>query len=158
MVHKKSTFAKHIKMEGSMSLYSMFSLLADSASQHTTTGTGDASAWGDWAWLKGIADFIDSLIVPIMILVGTAGLIYSIVLGVNLARADGAEKVKEAKQRLVNAIVGLVSIIVLMLLLWLFIANVPAIFGENGIQINNYGSNTESGGGGSVIQAVISML
>ena len=48
---------------------------------------------------------------------------------VNLARADSAEKIKEAKSRMINAIIGLVSIIALCLLLWLFIENVPTIFG-----------------------------
>lgn len=85
--------------------------------------------WGSFDWLKDIVGSINWVMIPLMILVGTAGLIYAVVLGVNLARADGAEKIKEAKQRLVNAIVGLVSIIVLCLLLWLFISNVPTIFG-----------------------------
>ena len=89
----------------------------------------DSYDWGSWVWLKEIVGSINWIMIPIMVLVGTAGLIYAVVLGVNLARADGAEKIKEAKQRLVNAIVGLVSIIVLCLLLWLFVQNVPTIFG-----------------------------
>lgn len=112
-----------------MSFLTNFALLAEEAD------------WGNWAWLKEVVGSINWVMIPLMILVGTAGLIYAVVLGVNLARADGAEKIKEAKQRLINAIVGLVSIIVLCLLLWLFISNVPTIFGFIGDNSNS-GGNT----------------
>ena len=113
------------------------SLMADIATKFAllTAGGGDDATtnndfdWGDWEFLKEIVEAIDWVMIPIMILVGTAGLIYAVVLGVNLARADSAEKIKEAKSRMINAIIGLVSIIALCLLLWLFIENVPTIFG-----------------------------
>lgn len=113
-----------------MSFLTNFALLADDTS------------WGDFEWLKDVVGSINWVMVPLMILVGTAGLIYAVVLGVNLARADGAEKIKEAKQRLINAIVGLVSIILLCLLLWLFIdKGIPAIFGSHdGTAPTNTGS------------------
>ena len=76
-----------------------------------------------------ILDYVEIALIPIMIIVGAAGIIYAIYLGVNLARADSADKRQEAKSRMINAIIGLVSIFVLILLMFLFIANIDAIFG-----------------------------
>lgn len=80
---------------------------------------------GAWSWVGAIVNAINKLLYPILILVGTAGVIYAIYLGVNLARADSADKQKEAKQRMINAIIGLVSIIALILLLKLFCQMLP---------------------------------
>ena len=75
---------------------------------------------GQWEWVGNIVDAINQLLWPILILVGTVGVIYAVYLGVNLARADSADKQKEAKQRMINAIIGLACIIALILLLKLF--------------------------------------
>lgn len=103
-----------------------FSLIA---SIFNGAALADSTDWGDFEFLKEIVGTIDFIMIPIMILVGTAGLIYAVVLGVNLARAESADKIKEAKTRMINAVIGLVSIIVLCLLLWLFLRNVDSIFG-----------------------------
>ncbi len=76
-------------------------------------------------WVKQIVDSINQLLYPILILVGSAGLIYAIYLGVNLARADSADKQQEAKKRMINAIIGLVSIVALILLLKLLCSQLP---------------------------------
>jgi len=76
-------------------------------------------------WVKRIVKAINSLLYPILILVGSAGLIYSIYLGVNLARADSADKQQEAKKRMINAIIGLASIVALILLLQLVCSQLP---------------------------------
>lgn len=80
-------------------------------------------------WVDDLCAAMDNILTPILILVATAGLIYSVVLGVNLARADSSDKQQEAKKRLVYAIVGLVVIIVLIILLKLFIANIDTFLG-----------------------------
>lgn len=80
---------------------------------------------GAWSWVGDIIDAVNKLLYPILILVGTAGVIYAVYLGVNLARADSADKQKEAKQRMINALIGLVSIIALILLLKLFCQMLP---------------------------------
>ena len=69
------------------------------------------------------------ILIPVMIVVGVAGIFYSIYLGVNLAKADSADKRQEAKSRMVNAIIGFVVIFVLVLLMYLFCANVDVLFG-----------------------------
>lgn len=99
----------------------------------SSSGTGSGTSSGDSGsstatlpdWVKQIVNAINSLLYPILILVGSVGLIYCIYLGVNLARADSADKQKEAKQRMVNAIIGLVSIVALILLLKLFCSQLP---------------------------------
>ncbi len=80
----------------------------------------DGSSFDDWSWVKTIVSAINDLLYPLLILVGTAGVIYAVYLGVNLARADSADKQQEAKKRMINAIIGLASIIALILLLKLF--------------------------------------
>lgn len=84
------------------------------------------------AWLKGILDtcysIITDLIVPILIITATVGIIYSIVLGVNYARAETSDQKEEAKKRIINVVVGALLMIVLMMLLWLFITNADVIF------------------------------
>lgn len=77
--------------------------------------------------VKPIDDLLDVMIVPLLILIGSAGLIYSIVLGVNYSKAENPDKREEAKKRLVNTIVGFVILLVLLVLLRLFTNNAEAI-------------------------------
>ena len=57
---------------------------------------------------------IKSVLVPILGIVGAAGVIWAIVLGINMARADSTEKREEAKKRLISLIVGIVIMVVLI--------------------------------------------
>ena len=70
-----------------------------------------------------VVKVLDTLLLPIIILLGTAGTIYAIVLGVNFAKAETADKREEAKKRMINAIIGLVVTLVLLILLKLFTNN-----------------------------------
>lgn len=78
-----------------------------------------------WEWLQGILDVLETVLWPVLILVGTAGMIYAVVLGVKLARAETSDEREEAKKRIINAVIALVVIVALILLLQLFIANAP---------------------------------
>ena len=82
-----------------------------------------------------IIKILDAMLWPILILVGTAGSIYAIVLGVNFSKAESADKREEAKKRMINAIIGLVVTIILLILLKLFTANAETIANW----INGYG-------------------
>lgn len=97
----------------------------DSGYQGSTDLPDVNNTSGQWGWVSEVVDAINQLLYPILILVGTAGVIYAIYLGVNLARADSADKQQEAKKRMLNAIIGLVSIIALILLLKLFLTYLP---------------------------------
>ena len=70
---------------------------------------------GTNATLTAIADQIDDIInnivSPVLIVIGAAGVIYAIVLGVNYIKAETPDKRKEAQSRLINAIIGVIIII-----------------------------------------------
>ncbi|MDD3397237.1 MAG: hypothetical protein PHR96_01685 [Clostridia bacterium] len=84
---------------------------------------------GSWGWVATVVEAINQVLWPILIVVGAAGSIYAVIIGVNMARADSTEKREEAKKRLVNVIVGLAIIIALILFFQLFITVIlPAFF------------------------------
>lgn len=84
-------------------------------------------------FLNEIINALNTILVPILIIVATAGTIYAVVLGVNMARAESAEKREEAKKRVINAVVALAIMIVLILVLRLFISVVPTWGLDNSI-------------------------
>ena len=75
-----------------------------------------------------IIKILNSLLVPVIILLGTAGTIYAIVLGVQYSKAETADKRDEAKKRLINAAIGIVIMLVALILLKIFTANAFKIF------------------------------
>ncbi|MDD4210788.1 MAG: hypothetical protein PHC46_00120 [Clostridia bacterium] len=81
---------------------------------------------GSLAFLNPIMSALDGILTPLLIFVATAGTIYAVVLGVNMAKAETADKREEAKKRIINAVIALVITIVLILLLGLFKANLGA--------------------------------
>ena len=89
-----------------------------------------------WEWVESILNAITTLLYPLLVIVGAAGMIYAVVIGVQMARADSTEKREEAKKRLINVIVGLAIIIALILFFKLFIDVIlPAFINpETGIQ------------------------
>lgn len=83
----------------------------------------------EWAWLGQILDFINAALPYILIAVGTFGVIYAIVLGVNMAKAEDAGKREEAKKRIINFVIAIVVTIVLILVMYLVIDNLPTWIG-----------------------------
>ena len=92
----------------------------------TTSKITDANSFFDKI-LGPIVEILDSMLVPILIIIGTVGSIYAIILGVNFSKAESADKREEAKKRMINAIIGLVVTIILLILLKIFTANAQAI-------------------------------
>jgi uncharacterized membrane protein len=78
---------------------------------------------GKWQWVGNLLDAINDILPIILIVVGSAGTIYAVVIGVNMARADSTEKREEAKKRLINVLVGIAIIIGLILFLLLLVAD-----------------------------------
>ncbi len=79
-------------------------------------------------WLAPIAKFLDDLLVPVIIIVGALGAVWIIILGVNLARAESSDKAAEAKKRLINVIIAILSVIILVFLLAFFVNKAPTLF------------------------------
>ena len=76
-----------------------------------------------------IIEILNSLLIPVIILLGTAGMIYVIVLGVQYTKAETADKRDEAKKRLINAAIGVIIMLVALILVKIFVANAASIFG-----------------------------
>lgn len=82
-----------------------------------SSNTGDNNAVTEAGNLASqIMDTVNKILSPILVIVCAAGLIWAIVLGVNMARADSTEKREEAKKRLISLIVGIVIMVVLIIL------------------------------------------
>ena len=102
----------------------------------------DASVWEEggmskFSWLKPIAQFLDDALIPVIIVVGALGAIWIIILGVNLARAETADKASEAKKRLINVVIALVAVLILIFLLAFFVTNAPTWF-KDGSSVNPF--------------------
>lgn len=81
---------------------------------------------GDWSWLSNILLPISTVMWVLLILVGAAGSIYAIYVGVKMARAESQEQRDENKKRLINIIISIVVVIVLILFFNTFL---PMILG-----------------------------
>lgn len=94
-----------------------------------------ASSWKEiaesapWAqgWVGPLLDTLSQVLWVALAIVGAAGAIYAIYVGVKMARADSAEGREENKKRLINIIVSIVVVIVLIVVFNVF---VPMIIGS----------------------------
>ena len=71
--------------------------------------------------VEPIVDLINMIVTPAITLVGALGVIWCIILGVKLAKAEEPQEREKAKNALKNAIVGYVLIFVLIVVLKLSI-------------------------------------
>ena len=93
--------------------------------------TTEAKTWEEESWyvkiVAPVANALNVALGPILILLGSAGAIYAIVLGVNLSRAESSDKREEAKKRLINFVIGIVAAVLLLVLLKLVVDNIDTI-------------------------------
>lgn len=82
---------------------------------------------GSYAWLNTLFSVLNPVLYAIMAIVGAAGAIYAIVLGVNLARAESQDKREEAKKRLITT---LIAVGVTIALVVFFTTLFPMILGS----------------------------
>ena len=83
-------------------------------------GTGSSTATVDYdtnfGWIEGqLMPVLRPVLYALMAVVGAAGAIYAIVLGVNLARAEDQSKRDEAKKRLITVLISVGVTIALVL-------------------------------------------
>ncbi len=76
---------------------------------------------GHFSWLNDVYDVLPSILYAIMAAVGGAGVVYSIILGVNLAKSENDEKRRYAAFRLRNTIIGVFVLIAFILIINLLI-------------------------------------
>ena len=66
---------------------------------------------------KPIVDLIESLLTPMLAIVGAAGTIYCVVLGIKYAKAEEPQDREKTKGALKNAIIGFLLIFILIVAL-----------------------------------------
>ena len=76
---------------------------------------------GELAWLNDVYKTLPGILYAILALVGGAGTVYAIILGVNLAKSDSDDKRKTASTRLKNTIIGVIVLLILVLFINLFL-------------------------------------
>lgn len=97
----------------------MLSFLGDGVTNIEIEKIGYNETW--WCrTLAPIAELVGEILVPLLIVIGAAGSLYAIVLGVQYSKAESSEKREEAKKRLINALIGIIVLIILFVVLILF--------------------------------------
>ena len=77
----------------------------------------------DLTFLNPLINFLNDWYISIIIVLIAAGIIYAIVLGINLAKSDNSEKREILKKRIINASLSIVIIIALTLALQFVLKN-----------------------------------
>ncbi len=77
-------------------------------------------------WVPSLLTVLSTVLWVVLALVGAAGGIYAIYVGIKMARADSAEQRDENKKRMINIIVAIVVTIVLIIFFNVFL---PMIIG-----------------------------
>lgn len=83
----------------------------------------------DYGWAEQLTGILSTVLWISLALVGAAGGIYALYVGIKMARADSAEAREENKKRLVNIIITVVVVIALIIFFNTFL---PMILGATG--------------------------
>ena len=65
-------------------------------------------------WATKIGDAVDNILVPVLIIACSVGMIYAIVVGIKMMKADDKSARDEAKAKLINIAISIVAIAVLI--------------------------------------------
>lgn len=65
-------------------------------------------------WQGKIISAVDKILVPILIIGCSVGLIYAVVIGIKMMKADKKEEREENKSRLINIAISIVAVVVLI--------------------------------------------
>ena len=79
---------------------------------------------GNLSWLEDVYATLPTILYAILAVVGGAGVVYSVILGVNLARSETDDKRKTAATRLKNTIIGIAVLLVLVLFINLLLPEI----------------------------------
>ncbi len=109
----------------------MFQTIIMSGAQTAANGAIFASA------AQPIVDLINSILGPLIAVVGALGAIWCVLLGVKLAKADEPQEREKAKMALKNAIIGYLLIFILVVVLRLTIGPLANWMGGYSSQLNS---------------------
>ena len=93
------------------------------------TGGGQLEDSPFAAWLPSLMGTLSTVLWVLLALIGAAGGIYALYVGIKMARADSAEAREENKKRLINIVVSIVVVIVLILFFNTFLPMILGAFG-----------------------------
>lgn len=110
----------------------LYSMLGAYDAKFSWTGVLDTvgGKTGTYGWVYDLMSVLSTVLWVLLALVGAAGGIYALYVGIKMARADSAEQRDENKKRLINIIVSIVVVVVLILFFNTFL---PAILQALGV-------------------------
>lgn len=82
-------------------------------------------------FLQPIVDVLNVITIPVVTLLATGGSIYAIILAVNMAKSDSAEKRETAKKRIIGVLITMATLIILIFGLKLLLENLPNWVGDS---------------------------
>ncbi len=82
-----------------------------------------------FGWVSSLLNVLSTVLWVLLAIVGAAGGIYALYVGIKMARADSAEARDENKKRLINIVVSIVVVIVLILFFNIFLPMILNAFG-----------------------------
>lgn len=74
-----------------------------------------AKSYDELSWVGNLFQYLYPILYAILAVVGAAGVIYAVVLGINLAKAEDQSKRDEAKKRMVTTIIAVAVTLVLII-------------------------------------------
>lgn len=69
-------------------------------------------------WVGTLITAVNNILNPVLIVACLVGIIYAIWVGITFAKADSSDQRKEAKQKLITVIIGIVAAIALIILFY----------------------------------------
>ena len=90
---------------------------------------GGVTLASNWTWLTNLMSTLSIILWISLVLVGAAGGIYCLYVGIKMARADSADQRDENKKRMINIIVTIVVVILLILVINVFLPMILDAFG-----------------------------
>lgn len=79
---------------------------------------------GSLSWLNDLFATLPIILYTILAVVGGAGAVYAIILGINLAKSESDDARKTAQNRIKNTIIGIVVLLALVLFITLAIPEI----------------------------------
>ncbi len=79
---------------------------------------------GSLSWLNDLYASLPIILYTILAVLGGAGTVYAIILGINLAKSESEDARKNAQNRIKNTIVGVVVLLALVLFITLAIPEI----------------------------------
>ena len=79
-------------------------------------------------WIQPLMEVLSTVLWIVLAVVGAAGAIYAVYVGIKMARADSAEAREENKKRLINIIVAIVVTIALIVFFNIFLPMILSAF------------------------------